>query len=84
MASARVSRGFRRAGIVVLSTGWLVPGCVGQSLLFSHLKSSGDEGIVHRFPHLAFSQDCLTLAGLWVGLVVVFWTWKCARRPRPS
>ncbi len=74
-----------RAIVIVfslLSVGWLAPLCFALNCLITWVQNeytvAHDE---HSFPYLSAARDALTVAGVWLGIAVLFWSlflgWTC-------
>jgi hypothetical protein len=66
--------------LVLISTGWLVPlsAAVEWLLRWCENEQMNAHG-QHSFPYLAAARDAFTVAGWWLGLVVLSWSVAAGR-----
>jgi hypothetical protein len=70
-----------RALIVIFSAGWLIPLWVSANAMYSFFDLElwpRLRGVVplNSFPFVRFSEQAFTMACIWLGLVIVFWSWR--------
>lgn len=73
-------RGWARALIALLSAGWLLPMWMAAWTMLEFIELELwplllQQPKLNSFPFLDFAGDCLTVAVLWLGLVIAGWAW---------
>jgi len=75
---------FRRILICLFSAGWLIPLWLGVSTYLGFWQSEvlpillGNPQM-NSFPFIQFSKDCFTVSSVWLGLAIIFWSWKLSK-----
>jgi hypothetical protein len=78
--------------VALASAGWLVPLALGVSTYLDFWQLEGWPRIVgqhpmNSFPFIAFAQQCFNIAFLWLGVVIIGWSYAgfiCLNRSRPA
>jgi len=73
----------KRILIAVFSAGWLLPLGVSASVMFQFLSAEvlprlAGQQPVNSFPFVQFSAQTFTGACIWLGAVIIFWTWRAS------
>ena len=71
----------KRLFIAVFSAGWLVPALLGMSVYLDFVRFEAwpllrGQHPGNSFPFLDFSRQCFGLAGVWLGIAIIFWSWR--------
>lgn len=67
----------QRLAICAASVGWIVPFFAAANVLFRQVELVAEGTLAqHSFPHLRTSSQLFALAMIWLGLVIVVWTWR--------
>ena len=62
-----------RIAISILSAAWLIPLWRGVNSYLSFLQVKAAE---NSFPFLSFAKNCFAISFAWLGLVILFWSYR--------